>query len=130
MTAPPAAQFVRFVISGGITTAVDFGALTALLALGVLQPVATSSAFLAAALVNYVLHRRFTFRTAKPWSSRELFRFACVLAFNMTLTSGLIEVMTRGASLNVFIAKCVTIPLVMVSGFLLSRRFVFVQEAP
>jgi putative flippase GtrA len=123
-------QFVRFVISGGLSAVVDLGTLRALLTLEIPRVGATSLAFLTGAFVNYLLHRHFTFQARHASSAGELFRFACVIAFNMVLTTGLVEALTRGLSLDVMVSKVLTLPVIAGSGFLLSRAFVFTPREP
>lgn len=120
-------QFLRFVVSGGVSAVADVGLLAALVSVGVAQVVATPIAFLAGALLNYTLHRRFTFQTRRPASGRELLKFGGVVAFNMLLTSAIVEGLTV-AGVALIASKLISLPIIAVSGFVLSRTFVFTPE--
>lgn len=121
-------QFLRFVVSGGVSAAADVLLLAALVALGTPRLAATPMAFLSGAFLNYTLHRRFTFQTTRPASGGEFFRYGCVVAFNMLLTSALVEGLTGGLGLALVVGKLATLPVIAVSGFVLSRTFVFNQR--
>lgn len=116
-------------VSGGLSAIADLGLLAALVAVGVVRVVATPVAFLGGALLNYTLHRRFTFQTRRPASGRELFRFGCVVGFNMLLTSAIVEGLTAGAGVALMTSKLISLPIIAVSGFVLARTFVFTPGA-
>ncbi len=124
-SAHPSLQFLRYVVSGGVSASVDIAILAALIWVGAERVVATAVAFLGGAVFNYTMHRRFTFQTKQPASGRELFRYACVVAFNMVLTAGLVELLTGVLGVNLFVSKVATLPVVAGSGFVLSKAFVF-----
>ena len=114
-------------VSGGVSALADVALLTTLVFVGVARVAATPAAFLASAFLNYALHRRFTFQTRRAASGRQFFRFGCVIAFNMLLTSATVEGMTA-AGFVLIISKLVSLPIIAVSGFVLSRTFVFTSE--
>ena len=117
-------QFARFIVTGGVSAVVDLGALSLTLSMGGGRRVAVSLGFGQGLVVNYALHRSFTFKSMQPVSSRQLAAFGAVVLFNFALTLGLVEGLV-GAGLPVILAKVVCLPVVAASGFTLSRRFVF-----
>lgn len=73
-------EFTVYLISGGITTAVNYFLYAALLALNLPLLAANSAAWAGAVLTAYSLNRRFVFRSKEPVAG-ELAAFASLLRY-------------------------------------------------
>lgn len=115
-------QFGVFVLGGGLSAAVDIGLLQLLISQGAAVPVATTIGFLAGLCVNYAFHAKVTFKNVT--SAATLRRFLCVVLVNYLLTLGLV---TASVALvdSALVGKIVSLPLVAVNGFFLSKYWIF-----
>ncbi|MCK5942631.1 MAG: GtrA family protein [Planctomycetes bacterium] len=115
-------QFVVFVLVGATCALVDIGLMELLLRSGTAPVPAASVGFAAGLLLNFALHLRVTFDA--EWSAGAAWRFAAVVAINYGITVGLVS-----ASAHLLDAalpgKIVSLPLIAVNGFVLSKRWVF-----
>jgi putative flippase GtrA len=115
-------QFIVFVTGGLICAVADVGLMQLLLSGGVSTAVATTAGFGAGLLVNYAFHSRVTFNTTA--SPANFSRYLCVVGINYLLT--LACVAAAGAVLdNPLAGKLVSLPLVAVNGYLLSKYWIF-----
>ena len=78
---------VRFLVIGGLSFLVDFGALWVLLERGVVVPVAASIAWSTGFGINYTLNRVWTF-DSDTRVTRSLFRYGVLAAGNLLITAG------------------------------------------
>ncbi len=115
-------QFLVFVAGGGLSALIDIGVLQLLIHAGVDPFAATTLGFLAGFVVNYAFHAKVTFKNVT--TMRTLVRFVCVVGLNYLLTLGMVAI-----SLAIFqealIGKLVSLPLVAVNGFFLSKHWIF-----
>lgn len=118
-------QFMRFVITGATSTAVDFMALHLLLRSGVAQYIAIAVAFFCGLVVNLLLHKFFTFRDGSDFTVTQVGRFMAVVGINLTVTEAIVWWATRVASLGPYVGKLLSLPPVLAVGFILSRTWVF-----
>lgn len=121
------AQFLVFVSGGVLCALLDIGVMQALLGAGVGYPLATSAGFGAGLLLNYAFHARVTFRaSATPFNFA---RYLCVVALNYALTLGCVAaavaMLGEPQHTSALIGKLVSLPLVAVNGFLLSKYWIF-----
>lgn len=121
------AQFLVFVAGGVLCALIDIGIMQLLVRSGVAYPLATSAGFAAGLLANYMYHRRVTFKA--PASSANLVRYLCVVGLNYMLTMACVAagvaVLGEPAAHSALIGKLVSLPLVAINGFLLSKYWVF-----
>ncbi len=118
----PQRQFLVFITGGVLSALVDIGLMQLLLSAGVLPLAAASGGFAAGLLVNYAFHARVTF--ARMAQSHSLLRYGCVVAINYALT--LVLVSLAQSLLGMPLAgKLLSLPVVAVNGFLLSKFWVF-----
>ncbi|MEU5880328.1 GtrA family protein [Spirillospora sp. NPDC047279] len=118
-------SFPRYLIIGGLSFAVDFGALY--VAHGLLHiwlPVATTLAFLLAFVVNFGLNRVWAFES-EGHVGRQLVLYLLLVALNTVLT---VVVVSGLAALGVqyLIAKTVATAALTVLNYLAYRKWVFV----
>jgi len=115
-------QFALFVAGGLVCAAVDVGLMQLLLRAGAGAPAAATAGYLASLMLNYAFHSKVTFDAA---ASRAGFaRYLCVVGINYLLTLGCVS---YGAQLlgMPMAGKLVSLPLVAVNGYLLSKYWIF-----
>jgi putative flippase GtrA len=122
MTAATARQFGVFVAVGVVCAVVDVGLLWLLTRGGMAAVPAATAGFFAGLLLNFVLHLRVTF--AAPWSLRAGWRYLAVVAVNYGITVACVGVSASllGSPLP---GKILSLPVIAVNGFLLSKHWVF-----
>jgi putative flippase GtrA len=115
-------QFALFVAGGAACALVDVGLMQLLIASGVHYASAASAGFAAGLLVNYAFHSRVTFDAgATPFSFA---RFMCVVGVNYLLTMACVS-LSVALSGSALAGKLVSLPLVAVNGFVLSKYWIF-----
>lgn len=115
-------QFAVFVSGGLLCAVADVGLMQLLLVSGVATTAATSAGFGAGLLVNYAFHSRVTFNTAA--SPANFTRYLCVVAVNYLLTIGCVALAEAHFD-NPLLGKLLSLPLVAVNGYLLSKYWIF-----
>ena len=83
---------------------------------------AASAGFGAGLLVNYVFHSRVTFNTTA--SPANFTRYLCVVGVNYLLTIGCVALAEANFD-NPLLGKLLSLPLVAVNGYLLSKYWIF-----
>lgn len=115
-------QFAVFVAGGLLCALVDVGLMQALIAAGIHFASATTAGFAAGLLVNYAFHSRVTFEaSATPFNFA---RYLCVVGINYLLTMGFVS-MSVALLANPLAGKLVSLPLVALNGFVLSKYWIF-----
>jgi len=117
-------QFGRYVAVGLISAGIDVLTLWLLLAARVERVPAVALAMLAGMIANYALHRVYTFRTEHPLRLRSVLLYSAIVAGNYVLTLAIIEAGLR-VGVGVMWGKILSLPVIAMTGFLLTRRFVF-----
>jgi putative flippase GtrA len=118
-------RFIRYAGVGAIGTVVHYAILIGLVqGLSANAIVASTAGFVIAALVNYALHREFTF------ASERAHRVAMPRFFTFAGTGVLVNGLVMGAILDVLpvhylFAQVVATGVVLVTGFLANRRWTF-----
>jgi putative flippase GtrA len=120
-------QFGTFVAGGLLCALVDIGVMQVLLRTGAHFTGATTAGFLAGLLVNYAFHSRVTFGAAASGSSFA--RYLCVVGLNYLLTMGCVALAVTLAGMPL-LGKIMSLPLVSVNGYLLSKFWIFRKSAP
>lgn len=118
----PGAQFLVFIAGGGLSALVDIGIMQLLILNGVAPLTAATAGFAAGLCVNYAFHARVTFKNVT--TLRTLSRFLCVVGLNYLLTLGLVAV-SVALFQQALIGKLLSLPLVAVNGFFLSKNWIF-----
>ena len=121
-------ETVRYVIAGGVTTLVDFGLFTALTALGVPDMAANRISIAAAVLFAYFINKLYVFRR-HAGSTRaltlEFIKFIGGRAFTALPEILGYPLLLRLLNGRESIAKAVTIVVVFVLNYTISKLFVF-----
>ena len=115
-------QFVLYCLSGLISTSVDLACLWLLVRLGMSQLLAVSLAFWLGVLVNAQLHASLTFKRRLGYG--HMLRFVVVLGMNYWLTIAVVS-LSQTMWGTYWVGKVLSLPLVAIVGFVLSRRWVF-----
>ena len=115
-------QFAVFVSGGLLCALADIGLMQLLLGSGVASTAAASAGFGAGLLVNYVFHSRVTFNTAA--SPANFTRYLCVVGVNYLITIACVALAEAHFD-NPLLGKLLSLPLVAVNGYLLSKYWIF-----
>lgn len=121
-------RFGRFVLVGLICAAVDTAVVWVLDRQSFPYGVAVTAGFFAGFLLNYVLHARFTFSVARLGAG-QLVRFIAVVAANYVITLAVVAALHGMAGVDVVIAKVLSLPIVAVNGYWLSKVWVFGKDS-
>ena len=123
-------RFVRFCVTGGLNTLVDF-AVFFLLTSSLNWPVIPSQvlSYSAGILNSYCINRRWTFQTRNRFFSREMLLFIGVNLAVLGVSVLSVWALTSRIGLGVLLSKLCTTALTMVLGFILNRLVVFRNRA-
>jgi putative flippase GtrA len=115
-------QFAVFIAGGLACALVDVGLMQLLIAAGVHFANATTAGFGAGLLVNYGFHSRVTFEAAT--TPFNFVRYMCVVGINYLLTMACVALSVPLLG-NPLYGKLVSLPLVALNGFVLSKYWIF-----
>jgi putative flippase GtrA len=115
-------QFATFVAGGLLCAGVDIGLMQLLISAGAHHTAAASAGFGAGLLVNYAFHSQVTFSAGASRSS--FVRYLAVVGLNYLLTIACVALAVAVAN-NPLAGKILSLPLVAVNGYLLSRYWIF-----
>lgn len=119
---PRRLQFATFVAVGVACAVVDVALMYTLLKSGTGQVTATSVGFLGGLFLNYLAQSRMTFGVQVNWA--RWWRFLCVVGLNYAITL-LFVLAFESLSGAALLGKLVSLPVVALVGFSLSRRWIF-----
>lgn len=115
-------QFAFFIGVGAVCATIDVGVMHTLLELSNSLWLATSAGFLAGLALNFIAHARMTFQAQINW--RRWWRFLLVVGLNYLMTLACVGLWTYWLDKPIA-GKLVSLPLVAVNGFVLSRWWIF-----
>ncbi len=122
-------QLFRFLIVGGIATAVHYALLMALVYAGVAPVPASSAGFVLGAIVNYMLNRHFTFASARR--HREAVpRFAATALAGLAINGTLMWLFTAAGVPHYLIAQVGATIGTLVWNFIVNRLWTFSPPTP
>jgi putative flippase GtrA len=115
-------QFLFFIGIGLLCAVIDISIAKLMVYAGVYYGTAVSVGFLSGLVANYALHAKVTFKAVS--SGPTILKFAVVVAVNylITMVFSSFSVQLTGDFLA---GKVLSLPIVAVNGFLLSRYWVF-----
>lgn len=123
-------QFGRFLVVGGIATALQYAILLAMTVGAGVQPlVASSVGFMASAAANYTLNRRFTFRSDVNYFA-GLERFSIIVAVGLALNAMVMAAGTALAGMNYIASQIVATAVVLLWNFHVNRLWTFSNALP
>lgn len=117
-------QRVRFLIVGGINTAVGYGAFALCVFAGIHYIAAHVAATVIGTACSYVLNKYFTFRQYKK-SAAEVFRFVSVYALSFMTGTAFLYLMVSVLSLNAYAAGIVNLVFTTVISWFGHKYFSF-----
>jgi len=117
-------KFGRFLIVGGIATAVQYTILLTLASAGVEALVASSIGFVASAIANYTLNRRFTFRSDVNYVA-GLERFSIVAGAGLGLNAMVMAAVMALAGKSYIASQLVATAFVLLWNFHVNRMWTF-----
>lgn len=115
-------QFAVFLTGGLVCALTDIGLMQLLLQADVQATAAASAGFAAGLLVNYAFHSRVTFNAAA--NPANFARYLCVVGVNYLVTIACVAA-AETAFANPLAGKLLSLPLVAVNGYLLSKYWIF-----
>jgi len=116
--------FIIFCLVGVVSAVVDLSVLYILNNIFVETIIiSVTLAFLAGLVANYILHTNITFSSKA--STTNATKFLCVVVINYLLTLTVIKLGVDFAGLDVIVSKIISLPIVAVSGFVLSKYWVY-----
>lgn len=121
------ARLLRFGAVGGATS-LGYALLVAGLVTWLPEPLAAGLAYLAMVPVNYLGHRRATFRSAAP-TRPELLRFLAVHGVTLLASMAAMQLVTAGLGLSHWIGSLAIMVLAPVLNFVLLQLWVFGARA-
>ncbi len=120
-------QPLRFALVGGVNTALDLGLFTGLTTIAALSPErANVISYGAGILLSFTLNRKWTFESEGE-IAEQLTRFIVVSLAALLLSTFLVEGLSQ--LMPAIIAKIVSLPLMFVWSYSMTRRFVFWRES-
>jgi putative flippase GtrA len=123
-------QLGRFLIVGGIATALQYAILFALTGSAGLPPLLASSiGFVASAAANYTLNRRFTFRSDVNYVA-GLERFSIIAGGGLALNAIVMAGGTAVAGMDYVASQLVATAVVLLWNFHLNRLWTFSTSLP
>jgi putative flippase GtrA len=115
-------QFVVFVGVGLFCAMIDIGAMQLTMLVGRHYFFATSVGFILGLIANYALHAKVTFNAGG--SPTVMLKFLTVVILNYLITLMFVFTSVQWMQ-NALVGKVMSLPLVAVIGFLLSRFWIF-----
>lgn len=118
-------QFSRFAVVGAIGTAAHYALFLTLVAGWGTDPVAASTVgALLGALVNYVLNRHYTFRSARR-HREALPRFFSVAGVGLMFNSGLMLILVEGLGMHYLSSQVIATLGMLLLNFTVNRNWTF-----
>lgn len=119
-------RFVRFAVTGGLNTLVDFVVFFLLSGVWHWHEVPAQILSYSAGILNsYCINRRWTFQTRNRFFSREMLWFIGVNLFVLGVSVASLWLLTVYTGFGILVRKILTTLLTMVLGFVLNRLLVF-----
>jgi len=121
-------HFVRYLVVGGSTFAIDFGLLFALHGKAhVNLAIATSLAYWISIAYNFALNRHWTFsQRDKSDLRRHLSTYLVLLAFNYLFTVIFVSLVSH--SLNYLVAKAIAVAIQMTWTYFAYKNYIFTSK--
>lgn len=129
------AEKVRFIIVGGVNTAIDFGVLFFLNALGVDKIIANYFSTSVALIFSFFANKSFTFKNQSGDAKKQFIVFLAVTLVGLWVIQPLIiwistntlQPYISNEAINLFIAKLIATVASLIWNYLLYSRLVFKQ---
>lgn len=117
-------EFITYIVSGGVTTGVNYALYAAFILTGIPYLGANSAAWAGAVLASYALNRRFVFRS-KNKVAGELTSFAALRFVTLLIENGLLWLLIDCMETAPFPAKLAVSVITVVGNYVLCKFGVF-----
>jgi putative flippase GtrA len=117
-------RFVRFIVVGGVATAIQYAILILLVrGLGMAPTPASSMGFVLSAAVNYLLNYRFTFQSNRPHGPAAV-KFGLLAAAGLLINGAIMHLLT-GAAVHYLLAQAGATGVVLFWNFIGNTLWTF-----
>ncbi len=120
-------EFITYLVSGGITTAVNYLLYAGLLFLHLPYLAVNSAAWAGAVLTAYVLNRRWVFHSKRQIAG-ELASFAALRFVTLIVENILLWLLISRLSVSAFPAKLIVSVVTVIGNYVLCKFGVFKKE--
>lgn len=118
-------QFVRFLLVGGVATALQYAILIILVQAGMASVItASTTGFVISAIANYAMNRRFTFRTDAA-HTQAFPRFLTVALIGLAINAALIWLLNSELGAHYLVAQLMATIVTLAWNFSLNRLWTF-----
>ncbi|WP_386077635.1 GtrA family protein [Vreelandella sp. F11] len=117
-----ARQFSVYIIVGIVSAVTDIGLMQLLITFNIHYLVSATFGFFAGLVVNFTLHSRITFK--EDYSHVMLARYIAVVLANYVLVLIIVQIFNSWLSMPI-LGKVVSLPLVALNGFFLSKYWIY-----
>ena len=117
-------QFLRFLVVGGVSTAVQYVTLWLLVEVGVGVVLASALGFTLGAVVSYMVNYLYTFKSDQK-HREAAFRFIVVASMGLLFNTGLMTLFLIILPVHYFISQALATVLVLFWNFSANRRWTF-----
>ena len=125
MTSRLSGQFVRYLITGGVSAALEYGLFALLLkGLGWTPVHAHMLAYVVVAALNFALNRNWTFKS-NGHVHKQMVYYLLLLLCNFWASSGVIFVLTAWLGIPALLAKLLVMGMVVGWNFVLYKRVIY-----
>lgn len=118
-------QAIKFLVVGGINTAIDFIVLYILVYFGMPASNAKLISYPCGVINSYFMNRSWTFKQKQKKSVLEVIKFIVVNIVAYGVNAGIFNICITTFALNMFIANCVATAFSLVVNFAGNKLFVF-----
>lgn len=118
-------QAAKFLVVGGINTAIDFGVLFLLVYFGMPASNAKLISYPCGVINSYFMNRSWTFKQKQKKSVLEVTKFVIVNIVAYGVNAGIFNICISALSIDMFIANCIATLFSLVVNFLGNKIFVF-----
>lgn len=86
---------------------------------------AVSVAYVISTIFHFLANRHFTFGAVKEHHGYQLFRYLAMWGLNYFITVAIVGICVEKFLLSAYIGVCVSVAFTMITGYILSRYWVF-----
>ena len=120
-----ARQFSVYIAVGLVSAVTDVGLMQFLISFDAHYLIAATFGFVVGLAVNFLLHSRITFK--EVYSFRMFARYMAVVLVNYVLILIVVQIFHESLSMPV-LGKVVSLPLVAINGFFLSKHWIYKSD--
>lgn len=122
-------KLIKFCITGGINTIVDFVVYSVLVFIGLAPTISQGISFLAGTLNSYIINRSWTFKTDGKFISPQLVKFILLNLFTMIISVICVYIFHDKLLINKYLVKIIILPITTLINFIGSNLWVFKKNS-